>query len=798
MLQLSAEPISSLFRIDNNGMPTVVAYIEYANEAHLQQLIKCPNLDSTWRKKLMAYTKCNVGPNQFRIEYTYSKYSILEYGRLWARGGIGLQMFPKEIRAFLASEYYLDIDMENAMFRLLKSLAEQLNLDVAALCPELIELIENRKQVLTQQSLAKTDVIRMIFTSNSKPRNTFIRKIHTFFYGEVVPLLTSGQHNYWSAVWEHVQLLRQRDIRGNKEGCFLSLIYQTFEKQCLTSIMDNLKSQNFEAHVPIFDGALVLKSPQLADIPALLKDCESYVQERTHFEVVLLQKDFFIPSEFLTHWHLQVVPAATLLTKRTFEDGPDEDDDDEEEGIVVLPIPEDEVISISRAKKLFNNGQDPKSLLRYLNNFFAKVTEEDTAWFCYREKRSDPWIWRDKATTSTCLSHLSSTYQKTGKSEKTKTTHLEMFRFWYQEPKLLTFKKIVMNPRCVGDRNGYELNLFRGFKATRLDSYDETILAPIFYHLREVINGGVEEHWRYLEGWLASMVQNPEDKNRTAIVLHGSQGTGKNILFEWFGQYIIGKDHYLYLNDLDDLTGRFTSLQSAKIFVLGDEVVFAGAHKTNNILKSKITQAWQKCEKKGCDPLMIEDFMNLCFLSNNDDAVKIEDTCRRYYVKRVSDKHRNAQEYFAPLCQNLTQETADHFYTYLMSLDLSKFNVRNIPHTEEKEDMRVMAMNPLDLFVEEMLDGGIVHEKGKWDEETKTKSDAAYFQPGEKYQMTMVELFERYVEFYGSSHSGCVRHKGLLGKKAFGKVIRRKLAIENATQNRNGGTKIKLTVARPT
>ncbi|KAI9088001.1 hypothetical protein DFS34DRAFT_641168, partial [Phlyctochytrium arcticum] len=259
-------------------------------------------------------------PNQFRIEYTYSKYSILEYGRLWARGGIGLQMFPKEIRAFLASEYYLDIDMENAMFRLLKSLAEQLNLDVGALCPELIELIENRKQVLTQHGLSKTEVIRMIFTSNSKPRNTLVRKIHTFFYGEVVPLLTTGQYNYWSTVWEHVKLLRQNDVRANKEGCFLSLVYQTFENQCLTALMDDLKSRNFEAHVPIFDGALVLKSPQLADIPAMLKDCESYVLKRIQLEVVLSQKNFSIPSEFLTHWHLQVVPAATLLTKRKFEE----------------------------------------------------------------------------------------------------------------------------------------------------------------------------------------------------------------------------------------------------------------------------------------------------------------------------------------------------------------------------------------------------------------------------------------------------------------------------------------------
>ncbi|KAI9093839.1 hypothetical protein DFS34DRAFT_696561 [Phlyctochytrium arcticum] len=752
------EPISSLFRVDNNAMPTIIAHTEPANEAHVHQLIKCPNLDSTLRKKLSAYLKCRVEPNQFRIEYTYSKYSTLEYRRLWARGGIGLQMFPKEVRAFLASEYYIDIDMENAMFRILKSVADQLQLDVEALCPELIELIQNRKQVLAQQSLSKVDVICMIFTSASKPRNNFIRKIHSFLYGEVVPALTSGAHSYWSAVWDHVKLLKQQDIKRNKEGCFLSLVSQTFEKQGLVNLMDFLQSRGFKVDVPIFDGALMRKSPTLTDIPSM-------------------------SWNFLTHWHLQVVPAATVLTKRKFEEDSNNDSEDEDR-LVILPIPEDECISISRAKKLFSNGKEPKVLLQYLNNYFAKVTDEETAWFCYREKRSDPWIWRSKGTTATCLEHLAFTYEKQGRSEQTKTTRLELFRFWYLQSNLLTFKKIVMNPQRIGDLNGLELNLFRGFKAKKLESYDETILAPIWYHLRDIMNRGVEEHSRYLEGWLASLVQRPDDKNRTAIVLHGSQGTGKN-------------DHYLYLNDLDDLTGRFTSLQSAKIFVLGDEVVFAGAHKTNNILKSKITQAWQKLEKKGCDPVMIQDFMNLVFLSNNDNAVKIEDTDRRYYVKRVSDKHRNAHEYFDPFCASLTQEAADHFYMYLMSLDLSQFNVRNIPHTEEKDDMRVMAMSPLDLFVEEALDGAIVYEKGRWDEETKTRSDDVYFQAGETYQTTMNELFDHYVEFYGSSRSGHTRHNGQLAKKAFGKVIRRKLVIENCTKDRHGGTRIRLTIARP-
>lgn len=56
---------------------------------------------------------------------------------------------------------------------------------------------------------------------------------------------------------------------------------------------------------------------------------------------------------------------------------------------------------------------------------------------------------------------------------------------------------------------------------------------------------------------------------------------------------------------------------------------YGGAHKSNDKLKSLITQTQQKIERKGLDVQTINNFNNYIFLTNNDWAIKIEASDRR-------------------------------------------------------------------------------------------------------------------------------------------------------------------------
>ena len=416
--------------------------------------------------------------------------------------------------------------------------------------------------------------------------------------------------------------------------------------------------------------------------------------------------------------------------------------------------------------------------MEYLNRFLAKVTDLNNTFYCFRSCTKSPWIIRRKKDTREALEHQAFTL-KDGKL-------VQIFEYWIKQSSINTFKTIVLDPSFVGDIPGDKLNLFKGFKATKLDTFDETLIEPILYHIKSVLSDGIQEHHSFLINWLAHIVQKPHIKTCSAIVNFGSQGTGKNLFYEWFGDQIIGKSHYVYISDIEDLTGQFTSLYAEKIFAIADEVSFSGDIKRSNKLKSLITQPTQKLERKGCDAQIINNYLNIVYLSNSDKSVRVESTDRRHFIKRVSDIHRGDLEYFEKLSNSLNETCANHFYTYLMQLDIRDFKPQKVPDTIEKQEMKIHAMSPEDLFVEELVSGSIVYSVSLYPIE--------YFEPGKTYDYTMDKLWEAFQEFCKSGKAGTISNYSK--KLAFGKVIRKKLVIENSSTNRKGGTPISLTIQK--
>ncbi|TPX54309.1 hypothetical protein PhCBS80983_g05974 [Powellomyces hirtus] len=418
---------------------------------------------------------------------------------------------------------------------------------------------------------------------------------------------------------------------------------------------------------------------------------------------------------------------------------------------IILAVASDECMSVHLCAKYHSEGGD--KLLQYLNHFFAKVTHEEAIWYGYRERPSEPWQLRNDKATKLATKHLNWT------DSKSKTT--SAFTFWRTSPELRLFRKIVMDPLYIGDWEGKEINLFRGFQAKTMDAsmFDKAKIEPLLWHNKHVLNGGNEECANYTLKWLASIFQRPAEKNETAIAMYSEQ-QGPN---------------------LDDFIGQFTGHLVGKIFVIGDEILFSGGHKSNNIVKALITQGTQKCEKKGKDAFMVRDFMNMVFLSNRDDCVRVKKTDRRYFVKTVSDIRHGDVDYFNNLKAAMTQETANHFYTYLLALDLSNFNVRKIPETVEKKEMMAHTMTPLELFVQDLLDGSVVETRSGFGDR-----QISYFMPGQTYSTTMNLLYERYADLIRSNTTAP-------NKQSFSQYIRKQVIIVDETKDRHGG-KIVLTV----
>jgi hypothetical protein len=221
------------------------------------------------------------------------------------------------------------------------------------------------------------------------------------------------------------------------------------------------------------------------------------------------------------------------------------------------------------------------------------------------------------------------------------------------------------------------------------------------------------------------------------------------------------------------------------LFVLCDEVLYGVGHKVPNMMKSKITERFQRFEEKFVSALILRDYANYVFLSNYPNAVKIDNEARRYWVIEASSKFMQDDSYFSKLYERMDDEAADHFLTYLSQLDLSEINVRKAPMTKEKEQMRAFSMTPFDAFVHQLLSGNIPFKGYKETQE--------FFEVGKTYNSTMADLFGLYQEFGGRGEGGNLHHDGL-NKTAFGIQIRKKVAIQDRSTNRSGGTPITLRI----
>ncbi|KAI8916797.1 hypothetical protein DFJ77DRAFT_440019 [Powellomyces hirtus] len=729
--------------------------VEQANEKRIAAICRASSADGQVKRKLKAYMKKTAGKNKFQVSYTYSQENRgVNEGRLLVEKGIGLQSFPANVRAYIAGDYYHDLDIQNCLPTLLMYLFARYHIA----CPNLKEYIMRRPNILEERQMTKQDVLELLLYEKRKVTDPFFEAIHSCIYKTLIPLLRKDTE--WTHFCKKVAASRAPNVLNNRGGSLVSQVICCIENRALQTIITCLKANGFEPEVMVFDGVMVAKKNEDPFPCNVLKDCQGAVLRALGVELVLVEKPMRAEPEFLES-----------ITRGG--------------GGSPVDIGEEEELCVDRAVKFYEEGETP--LVEYLNNYFAKITHESSVWYCNWDTRTSPWLWRTQKASQQATEHLTVMHF----NEKGKEVKASLWAIWCTNPLARTYKHLVFDPSYIGDKEGLEINLFQGFAAERLDAYDAGLVQPWLYHLKEVLNNGNEDHFLYVLNWAANIVQNPALKNGTAIVNFGAHGTGKNIFWEFFGEYIIGMAHYGYVSDMDDLTCRFNSHTMQKLFIIGDEITFAGGHKQNNKLKSLLTQATQKSEKKGAEAVMTKNYANFYFSANEEAPVRVENTDRRYMVKRASEKHRTDFDYFDKLLTYQTQEVANHLYTYLMSIDLSSFDVRRIPHTEEKDEMREYTMTPIEVFVHQMLSGQVKYR------DEYSSDHVEYFEPDKTYRTTMSTLFDRYQTFCNSKSAGQSDSKGM-SIIEFSRKIRRQVTISNVSKQRKGGTPILLTVTLPT
>ena len=131
---------------------------------------------------------------------------------------------------------------------------------------------------------------------------------------------------------------------------------------------------------------------------------------------------------------------------------------------------------------------------------------------------------------------------------------------------------------------------FRGYDYKELDEVKEELVKPFLNHVHDVIANKNEDVYKYILVWIASILQKPNFKTETAIVILGNQGTGKNVFTN-----VICKLMARYANEnvtsIDSVVGKFNAiLENKKLLILNElQSIDCNEYLNSDALKSVIT-----------------------------------------------------------------------------------------------------------------------------------------------------------------------------------------------------------------
>ena len=276
---------------------------------------------------------------------------------------------------------------------------------------------------------------------------------------------------------------------------------------------------------------------------------------------------------------------------------------------------------------------------------------------------------------------------------------------WLKDPNNRTYDKIDFLPAQEAPSNVY--NTFKGFQGSKAIKYNVDVNdSLIMKHIREVISNNNQDVFQYIINFLANLLQHPHKKANTALIIKSVEGVGKDTIFNWFGNKILGSEYYFNDDSPDLLFGKFNDCIENKILCILNEASKKDTFIIDNKIKNAITREINTIEKKGKSAYKNTNNIGYVFLTNNDNPIKIPHDDRRFTGFECNHIYANNKEYFTNLYNEINSGLYDRaFYDYFLSIDLTSFDFTNSrPITNFYNNMKELNIPILARFFENIID----------------------------------------------------------------------------------------------
>lgn len=289
--------------------------------------------------------------------------------------------------------------------------------------------------------------------------------------------------------------------------------------------------------------------------------------------------------------------------------------------------------------------------------------------------------------------------------------NMTLAQFWSEHPMARTYTHIECDPTETCPETTY--NTYKGFDARVMalaeefsSLSDEELMAKrknVEKLLRVNMCDDDVETYKYVCDWIALMVQRPEYKWGTALVLTGPPGCGKGVCVSEL-LTMIGPAHSQKCESRD-LVDAFNSMTSESILIFGDEAVSEKAKSAQNALKLLITEHIMVVRQKYQNNRNARCFQKLILASNDPDPVFMQNGERRFVP--IGCDYRIFGQY-TPEHQNLCADAAAEIeslqapaalYVLCKRRDLSTFEPRKFPVSSARFKMHYESFTNYERFV---------------------------------------------------------------------------------------------------
>lgn len=218
----------------------------------------------------------------------------------------------------------------------------------------------------------------------------------------------------------------------------------------------------------------------------------------------------------------------------------------------------------------------------------------------------------------------------------------------------------------------------------------------------------------YLIRYIAHMLQRPHEKPGIMIVFLSGQGTGKGTFYKLLGR--IWSRTTLQVSDIGEVIGQFNAALERNYVVCMDEALFAGDKKSLDKLKSLVTEPTCRIEQKHQPSRSIDSYHRIFASSNHNHFAHVDKDDRRFLFIRLSSVHKQDQIYFDAVNDALDNDDVIASIMFdLVNLDLTGFNIRKRPLTEEHLNQRLQSLGGFERYWFEVLQSGFFNEYKEWD-----------------------------------------------------------------------------------